>query len=100
MNSIIQSFCENKNIKYETLVGNTRKQPYPFYRQCLMYSIYKNMKIKHEDIGKLFSLNHSTVTVGIKRIKGYMSIEDEETKETTKIIDDLICREIIKGSYI
>lgn len=80
--SKIKEVAEKRfNIKFEEIVGRSKKAKPVFYRQLLIYFIRKNTLLSAKEIGKLFgNRDHSTILFSVNSIEDYISTDDTVRK--------------------
>ena len=79
---LIQSFCYQKSIQYDLLINKSRKEPFVFYRHCLMFAMKTYMGLKEDYIASIMNCKHANVNLMTKKIKGFIDIKDKATIET------------------
>lgn len=79
---LIQSFCNQMSIQYFDLISKSRKEPFVFYRHCLMYYMKMILGLKEEYIASIMKCKHANVNLMSRKIKGFIDIKDKATIET------------------
>lgn len=79
---LIRSFCNQRSLHYDLLISKSRKEPFVFYRHCLMYYMKMILGLKEEYIASIMHCTHGNVNLMTKKIKGFIDIKDKATIET------------------
>ena len=87
---LIQSFCYQKSIQYDLLMSKSRKEPFVFYRHCLMYVMKMILGLKEEYIASIMKCTHGNVNIMTKKIKGFIDTKDIKTIKTTNQLKEII----------
>lgn len=69
---LIRLFCNQKSILVKDMINKSRKEPFVFYLQCLMFTMKTFMGLKEEYIANIMNCTHGNVNLMAKKSKGLL----------------------------
>lgn len=80
-NEMISEFSKITGITEELILGKSRKNSITDTRHLYWYFLNEKAKFSVSEIAKLCGLDHSSITHGIEKIRGYLDSGDKWTVE-------------------
>jgi chromosomal replication initiator protein len=94
---IISKICKYYDVEFAQLLKKNRKQTFVKPRQMICYFLRKKTNLTLKEIGYVFKQDHTTAMHNINLIEDFITINDEITLNTIKVINELfIIRNNIK----
>lgn len=78
MNDLIIQYTQLKDIPIIDFIGKSREKDITLLRHIFFYVIRQAKGWKLKYIGSLFNRDHSTIVYGCNKIKGLLSVNDQE----------------------
>ena len=73
----IKIVSEITGVSIEDIKGESRKAPIVEARQLAMYFVHRKFGVRQT--GRILNRNHSTVSLGAKKIRWLVSVDDKKT---------------------
>ena len=81
-----QTVCAEYKVEWVDVIGVSRKPPLPAARKAYCFIMCDHLKQSSVRTGDDLLMDHSTVLVHCKTVKGYIDVNDDEARRIKRIL--------------